>query len=168
MNTYLYQLNKDFRYLLLTYLIIISCGLSVGLIYLSQNTKFSANDTVEHFKGSLQDNTGDEVNIPDKYPKPISELLMTTHNHIFGLGLIFFSISLIFYFSSVINGFWKSFLMIEPLISILITFGSIWGIRFIHPDFVYLTILSAILMYSTIFLMIILSVYELVFYRSFK
>ncbi len=166
MNSYLYQLNSNFKRLLIIYLITVSCGLLVGVIYLSRNTNFSVNGTIEHFNGSVQNIETEGVSIPDKYPKPVSELLMTTHNHILGLGFIIFSISLVFYFTSVFEGYWKNFLMIEPLISVLITFGSIWGIRFIHPGFVYLTILSAIFMYSSLFIMIVVSLFELIFKKN--
>ncbi len=165
MNIRLFQLDKRLKKLLVVYLITVTCGLGIGLVYLAQNTGFSAEGTVEHYNGSATDVTG-ELDIPEKFPKPLGELLMTTHNHVLGLSFLFLSISLIFYFSSIVNSFWKTFLMIEPLISVMLTFGSIWGMRFIHSAFVYLTILSAILMYSAVFIMIFLSAYELLFMKN--
>ncbi len=162
MNINLFQLDKTLKKLLVVYLITVTCGLSVGLVYLAQNTGFSAEGTVEHYNGSATD-MSDELDISEKFPKPLGELLMTTHNHVLALSFLFLSISLIFYFTSIVKPFWKTFLMIEPLISVMLTFGSIWGMRFIHSDFVYLTIASAVLMYSAVFVMIFLSVYELIF-----
>ena len=41
-------------------------------------------------------------------------------------------------FNSLIKGFWKSFLIIEPFISIIITFGGFFIIRFVNTDFSYI------------------------------
>ncbi len=100
--------------------------------------------------------------------KPISEMLITTHNHILGFSFIFFITGMIFYFNSIISGFWKSFLLIEPTISIVITFGSIWLMRFVHEDFVYLTILSSVILYLSFFIMAGVSAYELKFKKSYN
>ncbi len=161
MKINLSNLDGTLKKLLLVYLFTVSIGLSVGLVYLAQNTSFSVKGTVEHYNGSTAGN-GDDFDIPEKFPKPLGELLMTTHNHVLGLSFLFLSIGLIFYFTSLVNSFWKTFLMIEPLLSVIFTFGSIWGIRYINPGFVYVTDVSAVLMYSAVFVMIFLSVYELI------
>jgi len=46
--------------------------------------------------------------------------------------------------------------MIEPLISTLITFGSFFAIRYIHPNFVYFTMVSGVLMYVSFYVMAII------------
>jgi Zn-dependent membrane protease YugP len=65
-----------------------------------------------------------------------------------------------------IIGTWKFVLMAEPLFSTLITFGSIWGIRFIAPEFAYITMISGILMYITYYVMVGIMLYELLFYSE--
>ncbi|GBD90147.1 hypothetical protein BMS3Abin04_00863 [bacterium BMS3Abin04] len=166
MNKYLYQLDKTLKLFILTYLIVISCGVLVGLTYLSSTTNLTPTGTVTRYNGSDDSYAEDEVNIKENYPKPISEMLISTHNHIFGLSFLFFSIGLIFYFNSVVQNFWKKFFMIEPLISILVSFGSIWGMRFINNNFVYLAIISATLMYLSFFVMAGISIFELIFKKS--
>ena len=71
-------------------------------------------------------------------------------------------IGVIFYFNSIINGKLKTFLMIEPFISTIITFLSLWLIRFINTSFAYLVILSSTLMYLCWFVMIGIAMYELI------
>ena len=110
----------------------LTIGVGVGLYYIGYTMHFSASGTSEHYRGSKVE---DDFDIPDKYPKPIAELLNTTHNHVISMTFIFLIISLIFFFNSIITGVFKSILIVEPFISILITFGGIWMIRFIHPDF---------------------------------
>ena len=156
---------KPLKGLLLGFLLLLSSGVSIGIIYLYTTTSFSLNGTVEHYKGSpLQ--SEDLVGIPDKYAKPISELLLTTHNHFLGFAFIFFFICGLFYFNSVIKGYVKNFLMIEPFISTWITFASIWAIRYIHSEFVYLTFIAALLTYLSFFLLLVILVYELGFKKA--
>jgi len=166
MNIKLYQLEKSLKIFLSVFVIVLSLGVLTGLTYLSQTTSYSTEKAIERFNGS-QINAEEEImDIPESYPKPISEMLMTTHNHIIGFALIFFATGLIFYFNSVIYGFWKLFLMIEPLVSTIVTFGSIWGMRYISVDFVYLAAFSSSLIYLSFFTMTGIIFYELVFKKD--
>lgn len=160
MNIKLSLLDKQLKTFLAVYLIILTIGVSIGLIYLNQTTSMTPKGAIERFNGSQTE--ADDLDVPDKYPKPMSELLVSTHNHILGLSFIFFTVGFIFYFNSIIKGILKTILMLEPLISIIITFGSIWLIRFVDPAFVYLTFVSSILMYTGFYIMSIISIYELI------
>ena len=157
-NILLHQLPAKLKLLLLLTVVNLTVGVGIGLYYVANTTELSPAGTAEHFSGSEIDT---EFNIPEKYPKPISELLITTHNHILSLTLIFLVIGGIFYFNSTITGGLKTFLIAEPFISILTTFGGIWLIRFVHPTYVYLVIPSGILMYTCYFIMAGLLFYEL-------
>ena len=64
-------------------------------------------------------------------------------------------------FNSSITSGLKTILIVEPFISILTTFGGIWLIRFVHPAFSYLVIISGILMYGCYFTMAGVLLYEL-------
>ena len=163
MNFKLFELDKTFKNFLIAILFVLTTGMVAGLIYLNYTTDYTPKGATQRFNGTSIEFEMDDINIPDNYPKPISEMLITTHNHILGFAFIFFITGLIFYFNSIINGFWKSFLLIEPTISIVITFGSIWLMRFVHEDFVYLTILSSVILYLSFFIMAGVSAYELKF-----
>jgi hypothetical protein len=163
MSNKLFELDKTLKNFLIAILFVLTTGLGTGLIYLNYTTNYSPKGATQRFNGTNIERGIDDFDIPDHYPKPISEMLITTHNHILGFSFIFFITGLIFYFNSIIKGFWKSFLLIEPTISIVITFGSIWLMRFVHEDFVYLTILSSILLYLSFFIMAGCSAYELKF-----
>ena len=157
-NISLHQLPAKLKLLLLLTVVNLTVGVGIGLYYVANTTELTPAGTAEHFSGSEIDA---EFNIPEKYPKPVSELLTTTHNHILSLTLIFLVIGGIFYFNSSISGRMKTFLIAEPFISILTTFGGIWLIRFVHPAFVYLVIPSGILMYICYFIMAGVLLYEL-------
>ena len=159
------QLDNILKYFLSLFLIVMTIGVTIGLIYVQTTTNISTKGTVHQYAGS---ETKDEFDIPVHYPKPISDMLMTTHNHIISFAMIFGMIGLLFYFNSMITGMWKFALMAEPLISTLITFGSIWGIRFIAPEFAYITMISGILMYLTYYVMVSIMLYELLLYSEKK
>jgi hypothetical protein len=132
----------------------------VGLVFLGTSTDYSLGGTVENIRGS---ETEGEFDIPEHYPKAITDLLITTHNHIMGFAFLILSVGIIFYFNSTINGFWKYLIMIEPLISSVVTFGSLWLVRFVHPEFIWLTVISSMLLYIFLFLMMAACIYELKF-----
>ena len=96
----LYQLPSKFKLLLLLTVINLTAGVGIGLYYVANTTQLSPEGTTEHFSGS---EINEEFDIPEKYPKPISELLTTTHNHIISMTFIFFILGGIFYFNSIIS-----------------------------------------------------------------
>ena len=157
-NILLHQLPAKLKLLLLLTVVNLTVGVGIGLYYVANTTELTPAGTTEHFSGSEIDA---EFDIPEKYPKPVTELITTTHNHILSLTLIFLVIGSIFYFNSSISGRMKTFLIAEPFISIITTFGGIWLMRFVHPTFVYLVIPSGILMYTCYFIMAGVLLFEL-------
>ena len=157
-STKLYECPNKLKLLCFLTVFNITVGVGVGLYYVGYTTQYSSIGTSEHFAGSK---VSDDFDIPDKYPKPISELLNTTHTHVISMTFIFLIIGGIFYFNSIITGSMKTILIIEPFISIIVTFGGIWLVRFIHPGFSYLVILSGILMYLSFIIMASTIFYEL-------
>ncbi|MGK9476677.1 hypothetical protein [Melioribacter sp. OK-6-Me] len=163
MNFVLYKLDKSLKAFLAIYLFTLTIGVSIGALFVKHTTNISTEGVVERFNGS---ETDEDFEIKEAFPKPISELMITTHNHILGLSFVFFSVGLIFYFNSIIKGPWKIFFMVEPLISLLITFGSIWLIRFYNPVFVYLTFISSLLMFASFYIMVAISIFEILFIKK--
>ena len=157
-STRLYELPRKLKLLCFITVFNLTIGVGVGLYYVGYTTQYSLSGTSEHFAGSK---ISDDFDIPDKYPKPFTELLNTTHTHVISMTFIFLIIGGIFYFNSIITGSMKTILIIEPFISIIVTFGGIWLVRFIHPGFSYLVILSGILMYLSFIIMASTIFYEL-------
>ncbi len=160
MNIKLHQLPKDYKIFLAAFIILLTFAVLTGLAFLYHTTNYEPNSAVEHFNGSEPTKDSD-FEIPEKYAKPVSELLITTHNHFFGFAFIFLALGTIFYFNSTITGFWKGLLITEPLFSTLFTFGGIWLVRYIHPGFIYLTVISSTLIYLSFALMTGVVLYEL-------
>jgi len=163
MNIKLYQLPSQLKKLILSLLFSLTVGVCFGLGFLYYTTNYSPEKAIERFNGSQVSN---EFEILENYPKPISEIFITTHNHIIAFTLIFVVVAIVFYFSSILKNGWKTFFLVEPFISIVISFSSLWLMRFINPDFVYLMALSSSLIYISYFIMVGLIVYEMVFIRT--
>lgn len=160
MNLKLYQFPTQLKKLILALLFSLTFGICIGLGFLYYTTSYSPQRATERYNGSQ---ASDEFEIAENYPKPISEIFITTHNHVIAFTLIFTVVAIIFYFSSVLNGVWKTFLLIEPFISIVISFGSLWLMRFVNPNFVYLMAVSSSMIYLSYFTMLSLITYEIIF-----
>ena len=63
--------------------------------------------------------------------------------------------------NSIIRGRLKLFLIIEPFISIILTFGGFFILRYFAPGFVYVIIISSTLMYVCFYIMMAVSLYDL-------
>ena len=159
----LYQLSNKVKYLITTFLLVMITGVSVGLIYVMETTSFSMRGTSEHYAGS---EIIDELDIPEKYPKNFEGLLLTTHTHLISFAFIFLAMGLIFLMNSVITGVWKTIIMIEPFFSVLGTFGSIWGIRYISELFSVTTMIFGVLTYLTFYFMAGILLYELLLKKN--
>ena len=160
----LYELPRPIKQALLAFLLLQLSGVLFGVGTLFMTTELSMEGTSTHYRGDPP--PADEFEIQDHFEKPLSELLLTTHNHLLGFSFIFGLLVPVFYFSSIITGRLKSFIMVEPFISVLITFLSIWGLRFVSPHFVVLTMFFGVLTYTSYFLMVGVTGYELIFKKG--
>ncbi|AFH49497.1 Hypothetical protein IALB_1790 [Ignavibacterium album JCM 16511] len=163
MNLKLYQLPKQIKRMIAALLFSLTFGVLIGLGFLYYTTSYSTQGAIERYNGSQ---VSEEFDIAENYPKPISEIFITTHNHIIAFSLIFTIVCSVFYFSSLLNNGWKTFFLIEPFISIIVSFGSLWLMRFVNPNFVYLMAASSTLIYISYFTMVILILYEILFKKS--
>ncbi|MBC8198402.1 MAG: hypothetical protein H8E60_11025 [Candidatus Marinimicrobia bacterium] len=152
-------LDIKLKRLLTLFIVVLTIGITTGLIYLSFTTGSKISGIEEHYKGSV---IKYEFDIPEKYPKTVQNLLLTTHNHLLSLSIIFLIIGGIFSHStSIKSDKLKSFLIYEPFFSIILTFGGIWGLRYLHPLFLWVIIISGTIMYSSFYFMALVSIFEL-------
>ena len=151
------DLSSEIKIALSGFLVIIAIGIFTGLLYINYTTDMSILGTLEEYKGSDVSN----FDIPEKFPKQYESMLLITHQHIVSFAFISFILGLIFNFNSLINNRFKKFLIIEPYISIFITFSSMWLMRYFNNNFVYLLIISSTVMYICWYIMILVSLYDL-------
>ena len=153
------HLDSTAKTFLAFFLVTIQLGIFIGIGYIYYTTSLNPGGTIEHYNGSeIVEN-----DIPEEFPKPLEGMILTTHAHVNSFAMISLIIGFIFYFNSIVSGRFKLFLMVEPFLSTVITFLSIWIMRYINDSFVYLVMLSSILMYLCWSVMVIISLYELIF-----
>jgi hypothetical protein len=99
-----------------------------------------------------------------KFAKSLNAMLISTHNHLLGVSAIIFILSLLYLQTGKIT-IMKKIIAVEPPISLVITFGSLWLLRFLHSNFVYLVIFSGILMFLCLFWMSIVIIKTCLFER---
>ena len=155
MKITLSSLDKSIKILIGLYLIVLAIGFSLGLAYIYLTTEMTTTGMVEQYLGNNND-------WEPKLPKTFADLVSHTHDHVIIFSMIFFSLGIIFSINSTIQGFWKLFLMFEPFFSIVVTFGGFFVLRFISKKFAYIIIFSSALMYLCFYIMIFISLYELI------
>ena len=112
-------------------------GYITGLMYVDDTTALSLKGLEENYNGdsmaneSVNDDTiidwedSLEMAEPMKFKKSKQELITIIHTHVISFSLIFLSLSVLLYFTST-PLILKKILIIEPFISIVLTFGGIW------------------------------------------
>lgn len=118
-------------------------GVVVGGIMIELTTHLTPKGVVEQYAGI--DESQMETAEVMKFPKSAQDMLITTHNHILGLSSLFFIIGFLYLLSVDVKGL-QIAIALEPLIALLLTFGGLWVVRYLWPPFVYVVILSGILM----------------------
>lgn len=142
--------------LLRLYLIIQTLGFFLGLFLVGNISNYSAKGIQEHYRGSQVENA---FEMPEKFPISLKALLITTHSHVISFAQIFLILSFLIFFCELPASI-KKFLMYEPLVSIFTTFGGIWGLRYVHPAFLYVIIISSVLLYTSYFAAVFLILRE--------
>ena len=167
METKLYQLNKNLKALYISFLIVLSIGVTMGMVYIYLTTSMSIEGTEVRYAGDSEPEDFDpDIDVLENPPKSALELVSHAHSHIVSFSFIFFLTALIFERNSIVTGKLKRFLMIEAFISIILTFGGFFLIRFIDRGFSYLVIASSSLMYLSFYVMVLICLYELIFIKN--
>jgi hypothetical protein len=140
MSFQLRNADTTLKLFITTFLVVLTIGYAIGLFFVEHQTSLTATGVQEQFLGNDTAENQPEL----KYAKSANEMFIFMHNHILSLALIFFIVGGIFYFSSGVSASVKQFIMLEPLIAILTTFGGIALVRYVSPLFSWLVLFSGI------------------------
>ena len=120
-ENYIPKLPKKLKVLLGIFLLVLSTGYFSGLLFVNETTSNRPVGIQENYNGNEDNEEAEEM----KFRKSQHEILNIVHTHILSMSIIFLILALLVY-GCPIASFAKSFLMIEPLISVLATFGGIY------------------------------------------
>lgn len=170
------------RWLLITLVV----GYSTGLLFVAHTTDLRPKGVEERYRGNQvpeqiatiipSDSTSEDSLLPTdtaatepvesveeemKFEKSYAEMLNITHTHILAMAGFFALTALLFALTERPSRRLKSFLIIEPFVAMLTSFSSMWLMRYVHPAFSYLLILSSTSMAICFYLMAWFSLREL-------
>lgn len=137
----IYSLPKELKLLITTFLVVLSIGFYSGITFVENTSGFSSKGVQENYLGNESDENSEVL----KFKKNKKHLLNIIHSHILSMGVIFFIVGGLLSLTNT-NIILKKFLMIEPLLSVLMTFG---GIYFLWKDILwmkYIIMFSGMLM----------------------
>ena len=152
---------KNVKVFVVLFLITLSFGFFTGFSFLHMTTSLTPNGIEKHYIGNENDEDAEEM----IFKKSEKEILSIIHTHVLSFSLIFLALGGILTTTSV-NQKLKTFLLIEPSVSIILTFGSIWilwkGILWLK----YVIILSGILLTASFILIVCLTLWQLIFVKG--
>ena len=153
----LLKLPSSIKWFIGTFVLVLSIGYGTGLLFVSQTTAISSSGLVENYMGNEEDQEADIM----KFKKGEREMLTIVHTHILSMSFIFFLLGILVWMAKLPQRL-KIFLTMEPLVSVILTFGGIYlmwsGLLWMK----YVVILSGFLMTSTFGISVIIVLYQLI------
>jgi hypothetical protein len=140
-NGLIHQLPRAIKALVFVFVLILNIGYFGGLAIVDTTTSMSTDGIESHYLGNENDDSIQEM----KFKKSKTELLTLVHNHILSMGVLFFLFGLILATTN-LNSKWKLFLIIEPFISIILTFGGLYLLWLGITWFKFIVMISGLLM----------------------
>ena len=155
----LHQFPTEIKTVIFVFIIVLSVGFYGGLSFVGNTTSMSVTGIESHYLGNEDDESAKVM----KFKKSKREILMVVHNHILSMSVIFLLLSLILSTTS-INKKWKYFLMVEPFVSVILTFGGIYLMWTGISWFKYIVIISGFFMVLSFALGTFTILYQILFY----
>lgn len=156
MNFQLFSLPRLLKISISIFLFVLAFGYFSSFDLLRHTTDLNSQGVEENVLGNELDENANEL----RFKMSERELHGIIHSHVITLSLLFIFLQVIFYFSSAPK-FLKSLLMIEPILSIITTFGGLWLLWLGHVWVKYLIMISGTLMHSSLIIMIVILLYDL-------
>ena len=154
----IHSFTKEIRLLITVFVITLNVGFFTGINFVKETATFQTKGIEINYLGNENDEEAEEM----KFKKSKKEILTLIHNHILSMSIIFFLLGGLLSLTSV-NKKLKTFLMVEPFLSIVLTFGGIYILWSGMIWFKYIIILSGFAMTLTFILSSFLILRETMF-----
>ncbi|MDX1828880.1 MAG: hypothetical protein R3342_04960 [Lutibacter sp.] len=158
----IHRFPKEIELTILAFVTLLSIGFFGGLSFVNKTTEMKPSGIETNYLG----NENDELATVMKFKKNEQEMLTIVHNHILSMSVIFFLMSLLLATTS-INKKLKYFLMFEPFLSVILTFGGIYVLWKGFLWFKYIVLLSGILMTSTFAVSVLIIWHQILFSKKY-
>lgn len=141
LNGSIYTFSKELKLLIGAFIIVLSIGFYSGLLFVEETSSINPSGIEEQYLG----NEFDDDAMVMKFKKSKREMLTLVHNHILSMSIIFVLLGLIT-LTTKLNRKLKLVLVLEPFLSIILTFGGLYFLWLGVLWFKYVVIVSGILM----------------------
>ncbi|WP_339916407.1 hypothetical protein [Yeosuana marina] len=121
LNGFIYTLPKELKLLIAVFVIVLSIGFFSGLLFVGETSSVDPNGIEEQYLGNEDDENAEVM----KFKKSDKEMLSIVHSHILSMSVIFFLLGILISITKLPRKL-KLFLMTEPLLSVLLTFGGLF------------------------------------------
>lgn len=138
---YLTSLPRELKWVVVLFIITVSVGFYIGIGYVNETTDANSKGIVENYIG----NESDELAKVMRFKKSKHEIFSILHTHFLSLSVIFLIISLLLY-GVPMNIRLRKFLILEPLLSVNLTFGGIFFVWLGFEWVSYIVMFSGMLM----------------------
>lgn len=153
---FLHSLPKELKYLLFLFCITLSIGFYSGISFVNSTTAMHTQGLIENYNGNEENLEAETM----KFKKSSHEMYSLLHTHFMSLSLVFLALGILVY-GTTANKLLRKFLMIEPMVSVIVTFGGIYLVWLGQEWVSYWVMLSGILMTLSFTLSMLLIMYTL-------
>ena len=115
------SLSKELRLLIAAFVITLNFGFFSGLLFIENTTSFKIKGIEEQYIGNEADEDAEVM----KFKKSDKEMLTLIHNHVLSFSVIFFLLGGLLTLTG-ISTKWKKILIIEPFVSVFVSFGGLF------------------------------------------
>mgnify|MGYP001427377875 CR=1 FL=1 len=157
----IHQFPKEIKTLILIFITTLSVGFFGGVNFIGDTTSYKPSGIETNYLGNEADENAEIM----KFKKSKREILTLVHNHILSLSVIFFLLALVLATTS-IHVKLKLFLMVEPFLSLLCTFGGIYFMWLGITWFKYIILISGILMVLSFAAAVLLIFHQILFSKQ--
>jgi len=112
---------RELKLLLGAFTLVLSIGFYTGLVFIGETSTINPSGIEEQYLG----NEADEDAVVMKFKKSKKQMLTLVHNHVLSMSIIFLLLGLILLMTK-LNIRLKLFLIIEPFLSVVLTFGGLY------------------------------------------
>ncbi len=156
-NGILLKLPQGIKWFIVSFVLVLSIGFYTGLLFVTQTSTTSPEGIVENYLGNEEIENAEVM----KFKKSPREMLTIIHTHILSMSLIFFLLGALVWLTKLPQRL-KLFLTIEPFVSVVLTFGGIYGLWLGILWLKYIVVLSGILMTATFLLSSVIVIFQAV------
>ncbi|MFH6769598.1 hypothetical protein V8G56_12675 [Gaetbulibacter aquiaggeris] len=121
LNGQIFSLPREIKVLIGVFVIVLSIGFFSGLLFVGETSSANPNGIEEQYLGNEHDEDAKVM----KFKKSEKEMLSLVHSHVLSMSIIFFLLALIVSITKLKRQL-KMFLMVEPLVSVVLTFGGLY------------------------------------------